>query len=377
LSKSINDFFESRKPEGLARLGLFFDWTDVRYSKETMNMTWDQYVQSNALSFYGEAYRPDRHFNALPVSARDLKGVNNYLFPTHPSEEDAESLRFRMNVAPNAKGRFSSDNQLLNLGFSEKQMKERIEKRYEFSNPFPGLYESFVAENPYTYDLSKKTVFRITLVVPKSNFVSDPVKVVLTRKQLRINTEVRDAVQKALVKLKDLSNIVVEMRYDASLKTFKFSFPINPALLVSLNPAIELANRLGFKFNTTITKRNPESTEKVDDTPDLTEAEKKARALVYDTSIVIVSDENSRSMFTVGISETFMASLMPTMAGTLELSQFCNTMPKMMLPSVFTGSSDVVPATFRLNRFLDHENLVKLQWKHDAYVIGVLKGTAL
>jgi hypothetical protein len=204
---------------------------------------------------------------------------------------------------------------------------------------------------------------------------SDVVPVALTRKDVRTNTVLWDSVKKTLNILTEASNLNVQLDYIAAEKKFKFAFPVNDLLNVSLHPSQDLANRLGFNLISNITKMNAKSTEKCEDTPDLVDAEKKARAMAYDTSIVIVSNEYSSSMMTAGISEQFMASLMPTWSGTLKLSPISDTLPKMRLSNVYSGSSDTVPATFRLHRYLDHENLVNFQWRHDAYIYGVLQGS--
>jgi hypothetical protein len=376
LIQFLNPVIEGLKPEGLKRLGLFFDWTDLTFvpGKET----WDDYVKDKAMEYYGEVYNPGKHFNALPVSARDVKGANNYLFPTMPSDETRLSLRFRMHVAPNTVGMYSSDLQLYDLGFTRAQLgKRNAKKQYEFRNEKDGDFQMFQAEEEYIQALNKKTPLKISLTILTDNFISASRSVLVTRRQVRTNTEMLTAVKKTLLELVDLSNINLGLTYDndEKIKKFTFSFPANPVLNVTLHPAVELSNRLGFNLISNITKRNATSTEKCEDTPDIKEAEKKARALVYDTRIVIVTDDNSSSMMTVGISEKLMASLMPFLDGSLKMSQCDITPPKMRLPSVFTGSSDVVPATFKLHRFLDHENLVNLQWKHDGYVFGVLRGT--
>jgi hypothetical protein len=186
-----------------------------------------------------------------------------------------------------------------------------------------------------------------------------------------------DAVQKTLNKISKGCNLEVSVTYEGGdKKRFTFHFPDNPSINITLHPAVELSNRLGFNLISNITKRNPTSTEKCEDTPDIREAEKKARALVQDTGIVIVSDDNSRSVATVGISEQLMASLMPD-EGSLKMSKCDDDPPKMQLPSVFTGSAATVPATFKLHRFLDDGHLVNLQWKHDGYIYGVLRGTSV
>jgi hypothetical protein len=71
--------------------------------------------------YYGEAYDANKHFNALPHSARNIQMANNYLIPTEMTEEVLKNLRLRMNIAPNCVGNFSIDSYLLSLGFYSSQ----------------------------------------------------------------------------------------------------------------------------------------------------------------------------------------------------------------------------------------------------------------
>jgi hypothetical protein len=136
----------------------------------------------------------------------------------------------------------------------------------------------------------------------------------------------------------------------------------------------ELTERLGFNIVGEIGATRARGLP-VDDAPDFDNAMAKARALVFDTGMVVVSDENSRSMMTADMYENFVANLMPHSDGVLKLSSFSDTRPKMRLPSVFTGSSDKIPASFRLHRYFDNGNRVSLQWLEDAFVVGVLRGS--
>jgi hypothetical protein len=196
----------------------------------------------------------------------------------------------------------------------------------------------------------------------------------VTRKENRVNTEMFTKVQKTLHDISTSCNLQMGVTYDPDKKKFTFTFPESDVIDVTLHPATELSDRLGFNLISDITKRNATSTEKCEDTPDMKEAEKKARALVNDTSIVIVTDDNSWSMTTVGVSEKLMASLMPD-GPYLRMSHGNKIPPMMRLPSVFTGSAAEVPATFKLHRFLDDGHPYNLQWKHDGYIYGVLQGT--
>ncbi len=71
--------------------------------------------------YYGKAYNANKHYNALPHSARNIQKANNYPIPTEMTEEILKNFRLRMNIAPNYVGNFSTDLYLLSLGFDSSQ----------------------------------------------------------------------------------------------------------------------------------------------------------------------------------------------------------------------------------------------------------------
>jgi hypothetical protein len=75
--------------------------------------------------YYGKAYDPAKHFNALPCLARKVYGIHNYLIPTEMTEEVLESFIFKINIAPNSVAGFSTDSYLLSMGFDSSQYGKR------------------------------------------------------------------------------------------------------------------------------------------------------------------------------------------------------------------------------------------------------------
>ncbi len=106
--KQINTYFELNKPAGIFTAPVFFDWIDLRF-KEITDESEDEYYQRMAPVYYGEAYDPAKHFNALPPSARKVFFVNNNLIPTEMTEEVLKNFRLRMNIASNSVRNFSTD----------------------------------------------------------------------------------------------------------------------------------------------------------------------------------------------------------------------------------------------------------------------------
>jgi hypothetical protein len=72
-----------------------------------------------------------------------------------------------------------------------------------------------------------------------------------------------------------------------------------------------------------------------------------------------------------------MASLYPTASGSLEITvlENCFKPPTTPLPHFYTSGNGLVPFTFKLSRYLDDEELVSLQWKNNAFVSGLLRGS--
>jgi hypothetical protein len=89
--------------------------------------------------YYGKAYDPAKHFNALPRLARNVFFVNNYLIPTEMTEEVLKNLRLRINIAPNSVGNFSTDSYLLSLGFDSSQYGKRKYSTDSFKMEHEGL----------------------------------------------------------------------------------------------------------------------------------------------------------------------------------------------------------------------------------------------
>jgi hypothetical protein len=86
LVKQINTYFELNKPARIYITPLFFDWTDLRFTEIT-DESEDEYYKRMAPVYYSEAYDANKHYNALPHSARNIRMANNYLIPTLMTEE--------------------------------------------------------------------------------------------------------------------------------------------------------------------------------------------------------------------------------------------------------------------------------------------------
>ena len=377
LVKSVNEFFEAHKPTVASRLGFFLDWTDARFEEETNQ--WDEWMKTNALTYYNEPLNPEVHFNALPASARTVEGVNNYLFPTHLNDYDRSFIRFRIFLVPNANVFFSTDTQLQALGFSPNQIGELVtRKKYMWSNESNANFKIFEAEYEFTTRVSKTPAFKISLDTLNKNYLTEPVVVSIKKGDTLKNENYIEMMKKALDTFSYDSNLQLNIAYNKGEKTFTFGIPQDRAISrASLILPSELALRLGFNLVTEISFKNKKG-EPVSDTIDVKQTEAKARALGYDTGVVLVSDANSSANTAAGISEKFMCSLYPTPTGTFEIPviESCFKPPVTTLPNFYDMNNNTVPAHFTLSRYLDDGSLVKLDWRNTAFVSGLLRGHA-
>ena len=375
LAKSINNFFEAHKPTMASRLGAFLDWTDVRFNSNIE--TWDVWMEREALSYYNTALDPAIHFNALPTTARTVVGANNYLFPTHLSDVDKSNIRFRIFFAPNVSILFSTHTQLECLGFSSNQIGERnARKKYVWRNESNANYETITAEYEFTVPIQRTPVFKMSLEILNKTHLSESITVSIKKGESIENKNYLQMMKTALDLFSYDSNLQIGLAYNPTDKVFTFTFPEDRSIATAtlLLPS-ELALRLGFNLITEINIYNKKG-EPVPDTIEVKQTEAKARALGYDTGVVIISDANKASNTSAGISEQFMCSLYPTPTGTFEITllENCFKPPATSLPNFYDMQNNTIPATFTLSRYLDDGSLTRLDWKNTAFISGLLRG---
>lgn len=377
LAGAVNDFFEIHKPAVASRLGLFFDWVDLRFQGDRSG--WDNWVQNvMAVAYYGEPYDAAKHFDALPISARSVTGSNNYLIPTNLTEENLEHLRYRIVLAPNTTAALSTPWPFFNMGFVGSQLGKRGKNnKLRVSNQENATFEFVTANASFKEHLDKTAILKIDLEITNTDYVSDTSIVSVTKGESVKNINYQTALKKVLDVISYESNIKFDTSYNEAEKTFSFTFPSDRAIRLStfVVPP-DLSERLGFDLVTDITINNKKG-QPVPDDVDVKNTEAKARALGYDTGVVVVSNANVRSNTTAGINEEFMCSLYPTSTGTFEIPHLesCYKPATTKLPNFYTSSTGVVPAHFKLSRFLDNDDLVHLDWKNGAYVSGLLRGS--
>jgi len=372
---SLNNWFETNKPDGLEHLGHFWDWTDIRYDGK-MNL--ERWIRRWAIIYYGQPYDEKKHFDALPLSARSIPSCNNYLFPTELTDVLVDHLRFRMWIAPDATVLYSTDGHLKCLGFSANQIPARGgANRFHFLNR-ENRFLVIPAEDQPVIDIpSSVTQLRIAMATTESAFVSTTFSVGIKFKDTFKNLNFAKIVQIGLRRIALINNLQTAITYDDKLMKFTFHFPDNDQINLTINLPTELAKRLGFGIVGVI-RKDKATGEAVSDVPNVEHTEKKARALAYDTGMIVVSDDLTTSNLTAGINELFMAALFPTPTGSLTFSEraFHFEPAAMKLPVMMTGGPGVFTAVFKLSRFIEPNEMVNLVWGTGAFISGVLRGVA-
>ena len=378
--EKINTFFESKKPVGLNHLGVFMDWYDVRY-EDVPNTSWDAFVQElMAFEYYGVPYNEKLHYNKLPLSARTVPGANNYLFPTSRVPDVMNNIRFRINIAPNTNVVFSTDSQLLAMGFTPVQIgKRRKNNKLKMENNSTSEYDFITAFLKPSLTIMRGNQLFVGLEPHNSYFVSEPFMFTITRQENFKNLNYKVKLAAAMQKYAIESNLNFGFTYDSTAKKFSFEFPNNPSFdYFEIVIPTELSERLGFDLVTNIKKDNRigKVTKDAGDF-DIDETANTARALCLDTNFVVISDYYNSSNTTVGMSTAYLTALFPTSAGTsLEtpMMESCHAPATMTISSTLaTGDGSVLPK-FKLSRFLENNNFVNFVWTKGAFISGTLRG---
>jgi len=376
LVQAINAFFEFNKPTGIVSTPVFFDWLDLRF-KGTGKEKFDEFYQRMATLYYGEKYDPIKHFNALPLSARKVYGVNNYLFPTIMTGENFEFIRLQLTVAPNTFASFSTELQLMCMGFSQKQ----IGPRYEDSNNFAMInfdssyYSRFPCQNTISSSLTPTAnLLKMFAQVTSFNYMTEKQEINISKRAAEKNQNFELVIKETFQNFEVAANLKFGVIYHTREAKFEFLFPDNQKMteMQILIPS-DLAERLGFDLTTEITPLNNKGKAIIDYDPK--ETEDRARALAHDTGLIIVSDYNTGTNTTSGINEKYMAALYPTETGSMvvHVNQVCNDQPVMTLEATCM-TEQYIPATFLLSKFLQHNKLVNLIWNEGLTMQGALRG---
>ena len=359
---SFNNYFELHRPPGIAQCPVFFDW-ELSQAPD-VSIPHNEFYQLSAELLYNEAYVQKKHFNALPESVRGLES-NNFLFPTVTSPDILSEVRVVINIAPNTKVSFSNEKLLVALGFSLAQLGDRRGNRYHLENKHSFRYTRMVAENPPEglRQAPSGTPIKVFLS-PVNEIFSSPSFTMRTTKLHSRDPELfaqdwnRDISEAAL-----LSNVQFGLEYSKPEKLFSFKFPNNNLLRVGIRVPLTSAKQMGFSEER-ITERS--SRQKVIPENDISNYESKAKAIVYDAGMLIVTFDNMRSNTTTGTLDQYMGSLYSEDPGVFR-KQESKASPSVVLPR---HSSDLYFNLFTIK----NQKTSPLNWNIGAYVQGEMIG---
>ncbi len=378
LISSANAFFEGHKPDICPHLAAFFDWTDERF--KDYRGSFKDFMNNYAVEYYREPLDMAKHFNALPPSARSIEGVNNYLFPTSGVEDVRQNIRVRLWLGPNTNALLSTNGQFKAMGFDRTQIGERVGKKYQIEGDEGMGYYKLEAYNPPQFVIPKeslKNLLRIDLKIAEQVFITNNRSLKIKKKDSFKNANYATLLKEGLGHFFEDTNTMVDVSYDDRAKKFKFIFPPNQNILqTSVMLTRDLAERLGFGLVDSISQANAQGN-RVEDDIDVKRTESKARALGYDTGMILVTNESKTSNNVIGISDQLMCTVYPNAVGVYEISplESCFSPPTMSLPNFYSGGQNEVAVPFKLYRFLDNSEPAKLDLKNGAFVSGQLRGT--
>ena len=160
------------------------------------------------------------------------------------------------------------------------------------------------------------------------------------------------------------ANTIFGLEYNDSEKRFSFKYPSNDYLKITLKVTSDTAKSLGFGDVERISERSV-SKPIVSDF-DVSGNEDKARSLVYDTGMVILTLDHMSSISSSGLQDKFMGSLYPTLPGALVFNPI--KAPEVSLPYHTSRLH------FSLFRFTEKSEPSPLGWNAGAYLYGHLIG---
>jgi hypothetical protein len=376
----INTFFETKKPAGLAHLGIFMDWYDLRFEYADAT-SWDSFVRDfMAFEYYGEPFNEETHYNVLPESARNVPGANNYLFPKSRVSDVMDNLRFRIFIAPNTNMVFSTDSQFLAMGFTPSQIgKRRKYLKLKMENNLINEFECVTALMRPSMTIMRGTQLTIGLEPHSNYFFTMPFEFKITRQDNFKNINYRIKLAEAMQEYAQESNFDFNIAYDTVTKKFSFQYPNNSAFdYFVITIPTELSERLGFELVRDITKDTRTGKPVRDaDSFNVDEVANEARALVLDTALVVVSDYYNSSNSTAGMHDAYLTALYPTSTGTsmeIPMVESCHKPATMTMSRTLATAEGFVLPKFRLSRFLDNRSFVNFKWTQGAYISGILRG---
>lgn len=362
--KSINKHFDLQKPTGLIYPMIFVDWIYKGFEKSTMDIK--TFHQVSASLWYNAHYDKAIHDNYMPDSIKYLPHVNSMLFPTTTRKEILKNIRIRLHLAPNTIAAFSNENILKAFGWSEDGIPAKKLNQRRFYNYNVNKFQQFVADGPVpNLDIEDTKGFRLSQYIYE-DVAKGSKGIIYTNKQReRKNLKFAEDINEAITNSGREFNMNVTFKYDMASKTYQLITPTDSKFSISIYLHTTIASKLGYGNVEKFSDRS-RPTQAFNDT-DVTESEKKAKALVKDTGMVIVELNTDANLQTDQFSGLVVATLEQCLDGTMASK---HTLP---LPS-FEVSFSTEEVELRLYRLNEAERPMPLGWKVGSYLQGRLVG---
>lgn len=365
--QSINQHYEHNKPEGTIFPPLFFDWVHLGSLEEEETVR--GYQEKKAQEAYGEAFDSTKHATWLPWSLATMSEMNNCIFPTTNKQEFLDEIRIRMWVGPNTTITFPNDQLLLAFGFSAEQIPLKSKKnQVPFVNEDLQNYTCLMAWNSPQIDLPVNEIkgTRIHCYTTSTSIKSRVAFLETTKQREYYPIQIASDFGPTIESLGKSVNCFLRLEFVPSTKKFVIRFPNNPNIDMKIYVPSKVVRQLGFDPSVAefITQSSVPSAVKTSiDTVDLV---KKAKALVYDTGLVVAlldgHLEGKQSDFAI------LATLHPQEDGVLRNQIYYKDVSRLSLSS-FTPDMRIL-----LYRFNDNNEKMPLDWPVGGYVFGEITG---
>lgn len=363
--KSFNDHFETNKHPQQKFTPCFIDWDNFDRNPTEATI-------ADAETYYNMGYDASIHSNALPKSVRDLKGVNNSVFPTTTNPLALEMVRVRLNVAPQSMLVFSNDSHINNLGFSVRDIGGRKGHRQFF------IYNMDDEWKQVTALIKPPTEFEATHPIkvwshPIQNKIIGPlVSVVISLKDYLDHAALVKKLNQAFKKAADVINVEFAIMYNQTKQKFEFMYPSDSNMLINIFMEGTMATRLGYPFVKYITQDM--IPEMVLAKPDISDISSKAKSLCMDTGMINVFLDDVPTNTVKGDNGFLMADLYPDPMGVMKMSMYCFSPPMARVSTHLAGPQNTITARFHLSRVYETGTLAPFVWKTNAYIFGSLRG---
>lgn len=386
IMEGMNRYFEKIKPAEMQRVPGFFDWTHTEIIEEDLG---DEEYMTGVASLLYEDGNLETKKDALHPSVLDLVGVNKYDFPTLRNAALMRNIRARLNIAPNTRIVFSNKYLLSRFGIpsiyyytkNNQIVVENATDRWQRLEAVRCFF--FVKEDDQTGAHAEQTeIFNfIEGALTSGHYkvfadIVDPQirtrDVIIPIRQREWNSSDR-AVELCLIKvirtITNMTNIKLSMTYTSASRRFYFVIPSDASLVqeATLHIEPELAIRIGYGPIDSLTWRSrplEAVTEELD-------SEAKARTLVYNTRVVLITLDQTVSHSTLNANQHVLALLYPVVDGTMRSTDWKGK-HTVTLPSYSLGSDNIA---FKCNLWTFNllGEKVPLKWNTSATITGIIR----